>query len=298
VTIGPPISNTTFYVLDKLGQPVPIGVPGELYIGGAGVARGYWRDALQTSQKFVPDPFSQDSHARLYRTGDQVRYLPDGTLEFLGRLDNQVKIRGFRIETSEVEFGLKQFPGVRECVVVASDYLPGDKRLVAYVTTDGPPPASADLRRFLLSRLPEYMLPSVFVPLPSIPRTPNGKVDRRALPAPHADDARSRRDHVEPSTPAEIALAEICADLLQLDRVSVDDSLFDLGADSVQLFQIVARARDAGFTITPSRILSERSVRAICESLDKIPADPVDRDLPRLVPVSREKYRVSRSSLS
>ena len=186
VTIGPPIANTEFYILDERGRPVPIGVAAELHIGGDGVARGYWDRPQLTTEKFIPDPFRDDPNYRLYKTGDLVRHRPDGTLEFLGRLDTQVKVRGFRIETSEVEHALKQYDGVRECVVTAREDAPGDKRLVAYLvaTPTGRSPAAGDLRHFLSAKLPAYMVPSVFVALDALPRTPNGKIDRKALPRP------------------------------------------------------------------------------------------------------------------
>ena len=199
VTIGPPIANTRVLVLDRSGQPVPIGVPGELYIGGDGVARGYWKQPGLTAEKFVAEPVRRRPGCRLYKTGDLVRYLPDGHLEFLGRLDSQVKVRGFRIETAEVESALLKYPGVRECVVVAREDTPGDKRLVAYFVAGRPAPQRADLRRFIATKLPEYMVPSVFVPLDALPRTPNGKVDRRNFPRPSSPSASDDRDHVAPT---------------------------------------------------------------------------------------------------
>ena len=189
VTIGPPIANTQFLVMDRSGRPVPIGVPGELHIGGDGVARGYWKQPGLSAEKFIRNPLDDDQSSLLYKNGDLVRYLPNGRLEFLGRLDSQVKVRGFRIETSEVESAITKFPGVRECVVVAREETPGDKRLVAYIVAAGLTPASSELRRFIAAMLPEYMVPMSFVPLDDLPRTPNGKVDRRRLPAPEMVNA-------------------------------------------------------------------------------------------------------------
>ncbi len=265
VTIGPPIANTEFYVLDKHGQPVPIGVAGELHIGGEGVARSYWNQPRLTAEKFIADPFRGDPASRLYKTGDLVRCRPDGTLEFLGRLDTQVKVHGFRIETSEVEYVLKQYPGVHECVVTAREDSPGDKRLVAYLVAPAAP-AAGELRRFLSAKLPSYMVPSAFVPLDALPHTPNGKIDRKALPRPDANGTGRNHDAVAPRNPREQTLADICADVLKVEGIAVHDSLFDLGADSLQVFQIVARAMDAGLKVTPKQVLSERTIAAICES--------------------------------
>ena len=212
VTIGPPIANTQFFVVDGTGQPVPIGVPGELLIGGDGVARGYWKQPELSAEKFIRNSLDRtDRGSLLYRTGDQVRYLPNGQLEFLGRLDSQVKVRGFRIEASEVESVISGFPGVRDCVVVAREDTPGDKRLVAYVVADGLALARSELRHFIGSKLPEYMVPTSFVPLEALPRTPNGKVDRRRLPAPQMANGQSPREYVAATSPRARTLAEICA---------------------------------------------------------------------------------------
>ena len=201
LTIGPPIANTQFFVVDGSGRPVPIGVPGELLIGGDGVARGYWKQAELSAQKFIRNSLVDDATSLLYKTGDLVRYLPNGRLEFLGRLDSQVKVRGFRIETSEVEAVIVKFPGVRECVVVAREDAPGDKRLVAYLVAEGLPQARGELRGFIAAKLPEFMVPTNFVTLDALPRTPNGKVDRRRLPAPETLDGRSAPGYVAASSP-------------------------------------------------------------------------------------------------
>jgi amino acid adenylation domain-containing protein len=295
-TIGRPIANTTFHVLDRAGQLCPIGVQGELHIGGEGVARAYWNDPELTAAKFVHDPFTADPGSHLYRTGDLVRRLPDGRLEFLGRLDTQVKVRGFRIETAEVETVLGQHPSVRQCVVVVREDIPGDRRLVAYVV--GHSVSARDLRAFTAERLPDYMVPSMFVPLDALPYTPNGKVDRRALPAPHADSAGRDRDFVGPRNPREETLARISAEVLALNRVSVEESLFDLGADSLHVFRIVARATEAGLHLTLKQILTHRTVTAICADLERSGNVPRKNQGPQIVPGSREKYRVRRSELS
>ena len=292
VLIGPPIRNTQFYVLDKHAQPLPVGVPGELYIGGDGVAHGYCKRPELTAERFVPDPFSPGQNRRLYKTGDLVRYRPTGELEFLGRLDNQVKVRGFRIELGEIESVLAKHPGVRESVVVARDDEHGLKRLIAYVIGDTSQISTADLRPWVGKSLPDYMIPSVFVLLLSLPRTPNGKVDRKALPAPDANDPTGREPFVAPRTPTEESLASICAEVLHLERASVNDSLFDLGADSIHLFQIIARASRAGIKIAPQQILRLRSIAAIASELDSSDQRGQEDAPSEITKVSREQYRV------
>lgn len=302
VPIGPPIANTEFYVLDAKGQPVPIGVAGELHIGGDGVARGYWNRPELTAEKFIRNPFRSDPNSRLYKTGDLVRYRLDRTLEFLGRLDTQVKVRGYRIETSEVEHILQQYPGVHECVVVAREDTPGDKRLVAYLVTAQPSPDAGDLRQFLSAKLPAYMVPSAFVPLDALPHTPNGKINRRALPAPNGLATIRKHGGIEgggaPRNPREQTLADICADVLHVKEFGIHDSLFDLGADSLQVFQIVARAKDAGLNLVPTQILAGRTIAAICEDLDRAERARTPAAGPQLVAVSRDHYRVQRSRLN
>jgi amino acid adenylation domain-containing protein len=255
VTIGRPIANTLFYVLDDHRHPVPVGVPGELHIGGDGVARGYWGRPELTAEKFVADPFRQDSEARLYKTGDLVRYRPDGTLEFLGRRDTQVKVRGFRIETAEVEHQLKQSPGVTDCVVVAREDGPGDHRLVAYVVATPPALGAEELRRLLSAKLPSYMLPSVFVSLERLPLTPNGKIDRKALPAPARDESGDHRpaiptipvaeaDNPTPRDGIEAHLTGIWEDVLQVKPVGVTQDFFDLGGHSLLASALLMRVEN------------------------------------------------------
>jgi amino acid adenylation domain-containing protein len=259
--IGRPIANTRAYVLDRRLEPVPIGVPGELYLGGAGVARGYLGRPALTAERFVPDPFGPAAGGapggRLYRTGDRVRWRPDGTLEFLGRLDQQLKLRGFRIEPGEIESVLGQHPGVRTAAVIAREDEPGDKRLVAYVVPDGVPLDGGELRRFLEQRLPEYMVPAAIVELDSLPLSPNGKLDRRALPAPDDTDRRERDDYVAPRTPVEEMLAGIWASVLRLERVGIRDNFFVLGGHSLLATQVVSRVRTAIGIELPLRALFE-----------------------------------------
>jgi len=239
ISIGRPLANTTLYVLDARREPVPIGVAGELYIGGAGVARGYLRRPELTGERFVPNPFGE---GRLYRTGDLVRYRGDGNVEFLGRLDHQVKIRGHRIELGEIEAALRELAGARDVVVVARPGPSDDQRLVAYIA--GAAPTAADLRRLLRERLPEPMVPSAFVVLERLPLTPNGKIDRKALPEPQvsaaaAPGAAGDDGHVAPRTPTEQAIAEIWKQVLGVARVSVYDNFFDLGGHSLLSTQVM-----------------------------------------------------------
>jgi amino acid adenylation domain-containing protein len=239
ILIGPPIANTKLYVLDRNRQPVPIGVAGELHIGGDGVARGYLNRPELTRERFHSDPFSLDPAARLYQTGDRVRHLPDGKLEFLGRFDHQVKIRGFRIELGEIEAVLRQHPEVQDAVVMARDDGAGDKRLVAYVTPNGSAPvAVAGMRDFLRRKLAPYMVPSAFVPLDAFPLTPNGKVDRNALPLPGDQSRQAGRARVAPRTPLEQRLAEFWCQSLQLSEVGIHDNFFDLGGDSLAMLRL------------------------------------------------------------
>ena len=243
VPIGRPVANTQVYILDKHMQPVPIGVPGELHIGGVQVARGYVNRAELTAEKFISDPFSDDPRARLYKTGDLCRYLPDGTIEYLGRNDFQVKIRGFRIEIGEVESVLLAHAGIREAVVLAREDIPGDKRLVAYVVSSQHRPTRDELRSYLKQKLPDYMVPAAFVMLDAFPLTFSGKVDRRALPAP--DQLRqTEKAYVAPRNAAEKMISQIWQNVLNIERVGINDNFFDLGGHSllgVRLFAQIER---------------------------------------------------------
>jgi amino acid adenylation domain-containing protein len=241
VPIGRPISNTRVYVLDGAGAPVPVGVTGELYIGGDGVARGYLDRPGLTAERFVCDPFSARAGARLYRTGDLGRWRAEGTIEFLGRNDFQVKIRGFRIEPGEVEARLLEHPGVREAAVLAREDVQGDTRLVAYIVGPGPVEVDA-LRAHLGAKLPEYMVPAAYVRLDALPLTPNGKLDRKALPAPEGD-AYARRGYEAPVGETEQALAEIWSELLGVERVGRWDHFFELGGHSLLAVRVISRVR-------------------------------------------------------
>jgi acyl-coenzyme A synthetase/AMP-(fatty) acid ligase len=245
VPIGRPIANTRIYLLDGFGQPVPVGVPGEIYVGGAGLARGYLNRQELTAERFVPDPFGHNSEERLYRTGDLARYLPDGNIEYLGRTDHQVKIRGFRIELGEIESVLAAHPAILENVVIAREDAPGEKRLAGYIVVRPglPAPTNAELRRNLAVQLPEYMIPSAFVVLERMPLTLNGKINRQALPPPDLERPQLDHAYVAPRTPAELAMAEIWRAVLQIDLVGVNDNFFQLGGHSLLAARVIARLR-------------------------------------------------------
>jgi amino acid adenylation domain-containing protein len=244
IPVGRPIQNTSFYILDPSGQPVPQGAPGELWIGGEGLARGYLNRPDLTAERFVVIPFAESPEAnpgmRLYRTGDLVRYRPDGTLDFLGRMDHQVKLRGFRIELGEIENALRNCHGVADAVTLLREDN-GEKRLVAYLLWDeGEPPALASVRDHLRAVLPGYMIPSAFVPLQAFPRLPNGKLNRVALPAPERSVETDKHDFEAPVTSLQQTIAEVFRNVLDTDQVGVDNNFFDLGAHSLQ----IVRAHD------------------------------------------------------
>ena len=268
VSIGPPIANTTFYILDGNRQPTPIGVRGELHIGGDGLARGYVNRPQLTAEKFIPDPFSNEPAARLYRTGDSARYLSDGNLEFLGRLDNQVKIRGFRIEPGEVESVLAAHPAVRDAVVLAHEDVPGDKRLVAYLTfKDGQRSTPLELRQLLQNKVPDYMVPSAFVTLDRFPLTPNGKADRKAFPAPNVADRASMDLQTAAATPTEKALTSIWCDILGVKQVGIHDNFFELGGHSLLTVRLQARIEKELGRRLPVAVLFQAPTVAQCAEL-------------------------------
>jgi amino acid adenylation domain-containing protein len=240
--IGPPIANTQVHVLDANMRPVPVGVVGELYVGSVGLARGYLNRPELTAQAFVPDPFSNERGGRLYRTGDLGRYRPDGNLEYVGRMDQQVKVRGFRIELGEIESVLKQHPSVRDAVVVAREDTPGDKRLVAYLISE--PVDVSQWRAWLLQKLPEHMLPAAFVLLDEFPITPNGKVDRRALPAPGASRPEQTQAYVAPRDRLEQFLVDLWQGTLNLQQIGVRDNFFDIGGNSLKGAILINRLQE------------------------------------------------------
>lgn len=291
VPIGRAIANTQLYVLDESGQRVPIGMSGELYVGGDGLARSYLQRPALTRERFVPDPFGTDPGQRLYRTGDQARWRADGTLEYLGRRDQQVKLRGMRIELGEIEAALVRQPGVREAVVAGRTE--GDEvRLVAYVVSDDPPgmPPPPQLRRHLTAILPDYMVPSAFVRLDRLPLTPTGKVDRLALPAPAQDQTPGVHAHPGPPGPIEEKLAHIWSELLGADRVGVDDNFFDLGGHSFLAVRLFSRIEQTFTKRLPLATLLEAPT--IAQLAQRVGAEDARPSWSSLVPIQSEGSRV------
>jgi len=265
--IGRPINNIRLYVLDRRLRPLPVGVSGELYVGGVGVGRGYLNDARRTAEAFVPDPFCDRPGARLYRTGDLVRYLTDGNIEFLGRVDHQVKIRGYRIEPGEIESLLRQHASVQDVVVVVREDSPGNKTLVAYVVTSGG--ATGDeLRAYVKDKLPDYMVPSAFVLLDALPLTPNGKVDRRALPAPDYGRLQQNDDFVAPVSPLQHQLVQIWEELLETRPIGIRDNFFDLGGHSLLVVRLFDRIEQVtGKKLALATLLAGPTIEQLAEAL-------------------------------
>ena len=270
VPIGRPLTNRQIYLLDRSLQPVPIGVTGELYIGGPALALGYLNNSELTVEKFIVNPFSADATTRLYRTGDLARYLPDGNIEFLGRIDDQVKIRGYRIELGEIEAVLGQHVAIRQAVVLAREDSPGDRRLVAYaVASPGSTPSASDLRSYLQQQLPEYMVPSAFMFLESFPLTPNDKVDRRGLPAPDHSRSEPQASYTAPRTPAEERLASIWSEVLKIDKVGIHDNFFHLGGHSLLATQVISRINDSfAVNIQLRRLFETPTIAGLAAAID------------------------------
>jgi amino acid adenylation domain-containing protein len=265
ITVGGPIANTQFYILDRNDQPVPSGIPGQLHIGGDGVARGYYRREALTAEKFVANPFAP---GRMYRTGDLARWRTDGTLQVMGRIDHQVKLRGFRIELGEIEAVLTSKGSLGAAAVILREDMPGSARLVAYYVQKPDEPRTPEtLRAVLAEEMPEYMIPSSWVALDALPLSPNGKLDRAALPLPDATQT-VKEEFVAPATPTEIALTKIFGEVLNLEKVGATSDLLKMGADSIQLFQITARANRAGLKITARQLLQHRNAAAIAAAAD------------------------------
>jgi aryl carrier-like protein len=269
--IGVPIPDLRIYLVDEDLKPVPAGVPGEICVGGAGVARGYLNRPDLTARRFLPDPFSDDAGARLYRSGDLAQINANGEMEYLGRMDHQVKIRGFRVELGEIESALNRHPAIRESVVVTQDTNVGDKRLVAYIVPVQDTPSVTELRQHLMQKLPDYMVPAVFVFLKALPLTTNGKVDRRALPSPNHARPDLKIDFLAPRTEKENALAHIWSEVLEVDQVGVLDNFFELGGDSIRSITILSRAEAAGIFLTLQDIFDYPTIAqlAACEARAK-----------------------------
>ena len=299
ITIGRPIVNTHIYILDSHLQPVPIGVPGELHIGGMGLARGYLNRPELTAEKFISNPFvsldppltslekGEEQPSKLYKTGDLARYLPDGKIEYLGRIDNQVKIRGFRIELGEIEALLNQNESVQGACVIAREDNPGDKRLVAYVVPQPEIILTIDeIRQFLKAKLPDYLVPNAFVILEALPLTPNGKIDRRALPAP---DLQGKGEYIAPRNPIEEKLAQIWAEVLKLERVSIEDNFFELGGHSLLATQVISRCQEAFEIALPLRYLFESpTIAQLSAVILKELQTGSGLKLPAIVPLNRQ----------
>ena len=265
VPIGRPVANTQMYVLDARMRPVPVGVAGELYIGGVQVGRGYIGRGDLTMERFVPDPFSRTPGARLYKTGDLARHLPDGAIEYLGRTDFQVKIHGQRIELGEIEATLDKHAGVAQSVVMIREDNPGDQRLVAYVVPRQADYSTADLKERLSNQLPLYMVPSAFVLLDELPLTSNGKVDRKALPPMGA--AFTTREYEAPVGEIELTLAQIWVNVLKLKRIGRHDHFFDVGGNSLLMMQVIAQSLNLGIQLTPLMMFRYPTVRSLATHL-------------------------------
>jgi amino acid adenylation domain-containing protein len=262
VPIGTPVANSQLYVLDEALQPVEKGATGELYIGGDGVGLGYLNRKQLTDERFILDPFSSNRGGRLYRTGDLARFNEEGILVYVGRIDNQVKIKGFRIELDEIETILSQCEGLRDCAVVAREDATGEKRLIAYVVVDETQPEMDELRKTLKTKVPDYMVPTTFLKMESLPLTTNGKVDRQTLPAPDRKNGCTQ-GCVAKHTKIEKTLMKIWADVLQVEQVGVNDNFFDLGGDSILGTLILARAAQAGVKISPRELFEHQTIAAL-----------------------------------
>ncbi len=274
--IGRPIANARAYILDPDGHPVPIGVPGELCLGGNVLARGYLGQPELTSQRFISDPFDSSPDARIYRTGDRCRYLADGNIEFLGRFDHQVKIRGFRIEPGEIEVTLTQNESIREAAVVLREDAPGERRLTAYVVpTRTPPPSAADLRDYLKARLPDYMMPSAFVFLDALPLNANGKLDRKALPAPGITRGSPEQSFAPPCTEMEKKISAIWREILKVERVGLHDNFFEIGGDSLAAMRVIGRLRGPQFpNLSVFHVFERPTVGDFVKIFSDVDADP------------------------
>jgi amino acid adenylation domain-containing protein len=293
VPIGCPVANVQTYVLDDLCQPVPVGVVGELYIGGEGLARGYLNSPAQTAERFVPHPFSLEPGARMYATGDLARYLPGGDLEFLGRRDHQVKVRGYRIELAEIEVALIDHPAVREAVALVTD----EGRIATYLTVNGPtPPGAEDLRDFLRPRLPEYMLPSQFVLLDAMPVGANGKLDRSALPALGSTRPTQAAAYAAPQTPLEKTIAEVWREFLRLETVGANDVFFELGGHSLLLVLVHERLQERlGREVPIADLFKFPTIRVLSQHLSGISEPKEESSLNRERAGARQEALRARS---
>ena len=294
-SIGRPIANTQIYILNEALHPVPVGVIGELYIGGACLARGYLNHPALTAERFAPNPFGSQNGARMYRTGDLARFLPDGRIEYLGRSDQQVKIRGFRIELGEIEAVLLTHPAIRSAVVAAREAHDGQKNLVAYmIAADAEKPSVAQLRAYLRIKLPEHMAPNYCVWLPELPLTPNGKINRRALPEPQWSYAQLTENYLAPRTPIETVLADIWRQVLKVERVGVEDDFFELGGHSLLATQIASRVKESLRVELPLHALFESpTIARLAEIVERLQGFGVESRFAEIKPVARASRRVT-----
>jgi pyochelin synthetase len=282
IPYGRPMANQSFHVLDESLAPCPVWVPGQLYIGGIGLAKGYWHDEEKSNAKFIAHPRCGD---RLYCTGDLGRYLPNGDIEFLGREDFQVKVRGYRIELGEIEAAFRQHPRVRSVVVTARGKATAERRLVAYVVSNGGGPTrptaqlgfESELRDFLAGKLPDYMIPASIVLLDTFPLSSNGKVDYKALPEPEANDLNRRVGHVAPRNRTEEALAKVWQEVLRVDNVGIHDNFFELGGDSVSAIRLITRAHEAGQAITPNQVFLYPTIAELATVIGAEPYPEAER---------------------
>jgi len=292
--IGKAINNYEIYILDKNLQPVPIGVSGELHIAGAGLARGYLNRPNLTKEKFIPNPFDDDPDSRLYKTGDLAKWLPDGNIEYLGRIDHQVKIRGFRIELGEIEAALLSRSAVKETVLVAIESKSGDKQLAAYIITKKRTDKNSEkniseLRSFLKEKLPDYMIPAFFVFIDAFPLTPNGKIDRKALPAP---DLSLMREHkfVTPKTETEKIIAEIWKKILNVEKIGIQDNFFEMGGHSLLITQVISQAREAlQINLAIYNLFDYPTIAMLARYIETVDRQPDLRQTQNIQPVSRQQ---------
>ncbi|HWH69757.1 MAG TPA: amino acid adenylation domain-containing protein, partial [Candidatus Sulfotelmatobacter sp.] len=307
--IGVPIPDLQLYLVDEDLKPVPAGVPGEICVGGAGVARGYLNRPELTRQRFLPDPFSTQPGAQLYRSGDLAQYNTQGELEYLGRMDHQVKIRGFRVELGEIESALNRHAAIRESVVIAQDDPAGGKRLIAYIVPVNGAPTVTELREYLVQKVPDYMVPALFVPISSLPLTTNGKVDRRALPAPDGARPELKAAFVAPRDAAEELLGKIWCQVLELDKVGVQDNFFELGGDSIRSITILSQAQQQGLTLSLQQVFQHPTIAGLAacartaagQSVGSHKSEPFSLILPedraKLPPEAEDAYPITQLQL-
>ncbi|HXC68478.1 MAG TPA: non-ribosomal peptide synthetase, partial [Pyrinomonadaceae bacterium] len=277
--VGRPIPDLQVHILDERLQPMPVGLAGQMYVAGTGLARGYLNRPSLTAERFIPNPFST-SGDRLYQTGDKARYREDGTIEYLGRVDQQVKIRGFRVELGEIEAALREHAAVAQCAVIVREDNADEKRIVAYVVPQGTDSVPVDeLRECLKQKLPDYMLPTAFITIPEIPLTQNGKLDVKALPEPGSERPEMEREYVAPRTAVEEQLAQIWSRMLKIDQVGIHDNFFELGGHSLLATQVISQVREAFMVeLSPRRLFEEPTIERLAVLITQLQASEQDAD--------------------